>query len=71
MGYPRAALEAFTKHLVPALPNGTKFRFVLTSGAAIISDQKRWVLPPLRPLQQLVSSQQAYQAHPLTPRRVS
>ncbi|KAJ8609720.1 hypothetical protein MRB53_038957 [Persea americana] len=45
MGYPRAALKAFTEHLVPQLPEKTPFRFILTSGEAIIADQKRW-LPP-------------------------
>lgn len=64
MGYPRAALKAFTEHLAPALSEKQQFRFILLSGELVIANQERWVPPPFNALQELVSprntSQSAY-----------
>lgn len=50
--YPRVALEAFSTHLAAHTSSGKPFRFVLTSGAAVISNQSIWLPPGLSMLQE-------------------
>lgn len=49
--YPQAALEAFSTHLAGHTSSGKPFRFLLTSGAAVVSNQSLWLPPGLSVLQ--------------------